>query len=50
MSSDRESLKPIEGANGSLRRRLSLQGEFVPALVPTLTVLCVFALIEALSH
>ena len=49
MSAGRESLKPIEGANRSLRRRLSLRGEFALALMPTLTVLCVFALVEVLS-
>lgn len=50
MSGERESLKPIEGANRSLRRRLGLRGEFVLAVVPTLTVLLVFALVEALSR
>lgn len=49
MSGERESLKPIEGANRALRRRLTLKGEFLLVLGPTLTVLCVFALVEVLS-
>lgn len=43
-------MKPIEGADRPLRRRLTLGGEFALAVVPTLTVLCVFALIEVLSR
>jgi hypothetical protein len=35
MSAERESLKPIEGANRSLRRHLTLGGEFALAVVPT---------------
>jgi CBS-domain-containing membrane protein len=50
MSSERESLKPIEGANRSLRRRLNLGGELALAVGPTLTVLCVLGLVEALSR
>ncbi len=50
MSQKRTSLKPVKGANRSLRSRLSLQGEFVLALVPTVTVLVVFALVEVLSR
>ncbi len=50
MGAGRESLKPIEGANRSPRRRLGLGGEFALAVVPTLTVLSVFALVEALSR
>ena len=46
----RESLEPIEGANRALRRRLSLKGEFLLALAPTVTVLLVLALVEALSQ
>ena len=45
-----ESLEPIEGANRAARRRLSLRGEFLLALGPTLTVLIVLALVEALSE
>ncbi|MGG6269646.1 HPP family protein [Leptolyngbya sp. AN03gr2] len=50
MSQDRKSLKPIEGANRSLRRRLGLKGELLLATAPTLVVLCVLALVEALSR
>jgi len=45
-----ESLEPSKGANRSARRRLSLRGEFLLALGPTLTVLIVLALVEALSE
>ena len=47
---DRASLKPIEGANRRIRRRLTLKGEFLLALGPTLTVLVVLALVEALTE
>lgn len=43
-------MKPIEGANRSLRRRLTLKGEFALALAPTAIVLGVLALVEALSQ
>jgi CBS-domain-containing membrane protein len=43
-------LKPIQGANRSLRRRLNLKGEFALALAPTLIVLVVLALVEVLSQ
>ena len=46
----RESLKPVEGANRSLRQRLGLRGEFILALLPTITVLAVLALMESLSQ
>ena len=46
----RESLKPVEGANRSLRKRLGLRGEFILALLPTITVLAVLALMESLSQ
>ncbi len=49
MCAERESPKPIEGANRSLRRRLTLGGELALAVVPTLTVLSVFTLVEAKS-
>lgn len=49
MSQKRSSLKPVPGANRSLRSRLNLQGEFVLALLPTVIVLAVFALVEVLS-
>lgn len=46
----RESLKPIEGAERSLRKRLDLKEEFMLALLPALTILAVFALIEVFSR
>jgi len=49
MSQKRSSLKPLQGANRSLRRRLNLKGEFALALLPTVTVLGVLGLVEALS-
>lgn len=50
MSRTRSSLKPVEGANRALRRRLNLKGEFALATAPTIVVLTVFALVEALSQ
>ncbi len=50
MGQERESLKPIQGANRALRRRLDLKGEFALALLPTVTVLVVLALVEVLSR
>jgi CBS-domain-containing membrane protein len=50
MSQNRSSLKPIEGANRSLRRRLTLKGELALATAPTAIVLAVFALVEVLSR
>ncbi len=50
MSQKRSSLKPVEGAKRSLRRRLNLQGEFILALMPTITVLGVFALVEVFTR
>lgn len=50
MSQERSSLKPIQGANRSLRRRLNLKGEFSLALAPTTIVLGVLALVEVLSR
>ncbi len=50
MSQKRSSLKPIEGARRSLRRRLDLKGELLLALLPTVTVLTVLALVEILSR
>ena len=49
MEHNRESLKPIKGAQRSLRRRLHLKDEFILAMLPTITVLSVFSLLEALS-
>ncbi|ARV58156.1 HPP family protein [Nostocales cyanobacterium HT-58-2] len=50
MNRERSSLKPIEGANRSLRRRLNLKGELILATVPTVLVLTVLALVEVLSR
>ncbi|MBE9112128.1 HPP family protein [Nodosilinea sp. LEGE 07298] len=50
MSQDRESLKPIKGANRALRQRLNLRGEFSLAIPPTIVILAVLALVEALSQ
>lgn len=50
MQPKRSSLKPLEGANRALRRRLKLPGEFLLALFPTATVLTVLALVEVLSR
>ena len=50
MSQKRSSLKPVEGANRSLRRRLHLKGELALATIPTVTILIVLALVEALSR
>lgn len=50
MSQKRSSLKPIEGARRSLRRRLDLKGELILALLPTAIVLTVLGLVEVLSQ
>ncbi|HEY9604788.1 MAG TPA: HPP family protein [Allocoleopsis sp.] len=50
MSQKRSSLKPIEGARRSLRRRLDLKGELILALLPTAIVLTVMGLVEVLSR
>ncbi len=50
MPGDLSSLKPIAGARRALRARLSLRSELVLALLPTLIVLAVFALVDALSN
>jgi len=50
MSQERESLKPMGGADRGLRRRLDLKHEFLLALLPTLTILAVLGLVEALSR
>lgn len=50
MTEDRQSLKPVEGANRALRQRLDLRGEFVLALLPTATVLGVLAIVELLTE
>lgn len=50
MNHGRESLKPGGGADRSLRQRLGLRGELMLALLPTLTVLGVFAFVEVLTR
>jgi CBS-domain-containing membrane protein len=50
MKHGRESLKPVEGANRSLRHRLRLRDEFALALLPTVTVLFVLGFVEVLSN
>lgn len=45
----RESLEPGSSRTRALRRRLSLRGEFALAVLPTLTVLVVLVLVEALT-
>lgn len=50
MSQNRSSLKPLKGANRSLRHRLDLKGEFILVLLPTVTVLGVLGLVEVLSQ
>jgi len=50
MNQDRTSLKPIQGANRSLRHKLTLKGEFSLALAPTTVILLVLALVEVLSR
>ncbi len=46
----RESLKPIKGANRYLRRGLDLKGELALAVLPTVTVLAVLAMVESFSN
>lgn len=43
-------MKPIRGANRSLRQRLDLKGELALATAPTFTILAVLALVEVLSQ
>ena len=50
MSYPRESFKPGAGEVRSLRQRLGLRGELTLALLPTATVLIVFAFVEVLSQ
>lgn len=44
-----ESLRPLDGRENAARRQLDWKSEFTLALLPTLTVLGVFALVEAFS-
>lgn len=50
MSRNRSSLKPIKGANRSLRQWLDIRGELLLAAAPTALVLSVLALVEVLSR
>jgi CBS-domain-containing membrane protein len=50
MSKQRSSLKPLQGANRSIRRRLNIQGELALVAAPTLIVLIVMFLVEVLSQ
>lgn len=50
MTRNRSSLEPIKGADRSLRHRLTLKGELLLAAAPTVVVLSVLALVEALSR
>ena len=50
MGQKRSSLRPVQGANRSLRSRLNLKGELALATAPTVTVLGVLALVEVLSR
>lgn len=43
-------MQPIEGANRALRRRLTLKDEFILAMLPTLVILGVLAMVEVLSQ
>ena len=48
--SDRESLKPVEGADRALRKRLSLRQELTLAALPTATILLVLLMVEILAE
>ncbi len=50
MNQNFSSLKPLEGANRSLRSRLDLKGELALATAPTVLILTVLALVEVLSR
>ncbi|WP_066382246.1 MULTISPECIES: HPP family protein [unclassified Anabaena] len=50
MSKQRSSLQPIQGANRRIRRRLDIKGEIALVAAPTVIVLIVLSLIEALSQ
>ncbi|MFB2772030.1 HPP family protein [Pelatocladus sp. BLCC-F211] len=50
MKLHRSSLKPLEGANRSFRRRLDWKGELALATAPTVIILSVFALVEVLTR
>lgn len=46
---DKDSLKPIAGADRGGRQRLDLKGEFLLALFPTVTILLVLWTVEAVA-
>ncbi len=50
MPQERESLKPIEGAERPPRRKLDFKDEVVLAMLPTVTILIVLGLVEVLSR
>ncbi len=50
MTGKQESLRPLDGREESARGQIDLKGEFALALLPTLMVLAVFALVEVFSH
>ncbi len=50
MNQNFSSLKPLEGANRSLRSRLDLKCELALATAPTVLILTVLALVEVLSR
>lgn len=47
---DRESLKPVEGANRALRKRLTIRQELALAALPTATILLVLLMVEILAE
>ena len=50
LAGDQQSLKPLQGADRTGRKRLGLRGELLLALFPTATMLIVLALVEMLAH
>ena len=50
MKPHRSSLKPLEGANRSLRSRLNWKGELALAAAPTVVILIMLALVEVLTR
>jgi ABC-type proline/glycine betaine transport system permease subunit len=49
MGQERENLKPVEGANRALRRRLDLTDALLLAFTLSVVILVVFALVEVFS-
>ncbi|MEA5507540.1 HPP family protein [Halotia wernerae UHCC 0503] len=50
MKPHRSNLRPLGGANRSLRSRLTWKGELVLATAPTVVILTVFALVNVLTQ